>query len=365
MLTHEGCQARNKILKKALEERNLDAAVFTDPRDIYYFTGWLREAEHPAALVVNDRVTLIAAETPSNPDALIDDVVTYEAQVYATVQPDRVHRLIAAGATVLYSLGGKRVGYRREDLPQAVVEAVNSEWEAIDDEIVTMQTIKHPDEVACIRRAVEVTEAGYRALKDAIRPGLNELEAFSTAYAAIVASAGSIVPYAGDFQSCSPGGRARDRDIEAGELYILDTFPTVQGYWADMSRTFSVGGSPTNLQQEAWGYITQALEVGEAAVTPGIPAKEVHRLMEQVLTGFKHTDAKILPHHGGHGIGLRAHELPRIDPIFDDTFQIGMTFTLEPGVYHPDLRAGIRLEQNYVVTESGVQRLSSFPLELA
>ncbi len=364
MLTQEGCRSRQIALADQLKREQLDAAVFTDPRDIYYFTGWLREAEHPAALVVGDRITLIAAETPSQEKTVIDEVITYEAAVYATVQLDRVQRLVSTGKAVLNELDGKRVGYRKEDLPQAIVDTVSAQWTAIDDAVVAMQSVKLPDEIACIRKAIEATEAGYQALKEAVRPGLNELEAFAIAYGAILNSAGAIVPYAGDFQSNSMGGRARNRAIEAGELYILDTFPTVHGYWADMSRVFAVGGSPSNLQLEAWEWVVKALEVGEQIAGPGVSAREVHRRMEEVLAGFKHPEAKLLPHHGGHGIGLRAHELPRVDPVFDDMFEVGMTFTLEPGVYHPDLRAGIRLEQNYLVTEDGVERLSSFPLEL-
>lgn len=364
MLTREGCLARQDTLRNILHARKLRGAILTDPHEIYYFTGWLRSSEHPEALILHDRTILISAETPPSKQVLIDDHIPYEASVFATTQPDRLQRLITAGASVLQDLHGRRVGYRAEDLPHAFVQSVRAEWESIDPSIVAMQTVKHPDEIACIRRAIDVTEAGYEALKDAVRPGLNELEAFNLAYSAVVRAAGAIVPYAGDFQSSSPGGRARNRTIEAGELYILDTFPIVDGYWADMSRTFAVGGSPTALQHEAWQLVVEALRVGEEAVHPGAPAADVHRKMEKVLSAFARDGARILPHHGGHGMGLRAHEIPRIDPIFDDVFETGMVFTLEPGVYHPELRAGIRLEHNYVLTENGVERISSFPLEL-
>ena len=70
------------------------------------------------------------------------------------------------------------------------------------------------------------------------------------------------------------------------------------------------------------------------------------------------------PHHLGHGIGLSTHESPRLNPDWDDIFQEGDVFTIEPGLYGEGLRGGVRLEENYVVTASGITRLSSFPLDL-
>ena len=69
-------------------------------------------------------------------------------------------------------------------------------------------------------------------------------------------------------------------------------------------------------------------------------------------------------HHLGHGVGLAGHEGPRLNPHWDDTFEEGNFFTVEPGLYHDDLRQGIRLEQNYLVTSDGVKLLTDWPLEL-
>jgi Xaa-Pro aminopeptidase len=67
-------------------------------------------------------------------------------------------------------------------------------------------------------------------------------------------------------------------------------------------------------------------------------------------------------HHLGHGTGLSPHEAPRLNPHWDDVFQSGDLFTVEPGLYHEELRGGVRLEQNYWLTAEGLTRLSSFPL---
>jgi Xaa-Pro aminopeptidase len=69
-------------------------------------------------------------------------------------------------------------------------------------------------------------------------------------------------------------------------------------------------------------------------------------------------------HHLGHGIGLFPHETPHLNPNWDDVFEAGDVFTAEPGLYAAELRAGMRLENDYLVTETGVENLSPFPLEL-
>ena len=62
-------------------------------------------------------------------------------------------------------------------------------------------------------------------------------------------------------------------------------------------------------------------------------------------------------HHAGHGIGYRGHEAPRLIPGSDDVFEVGDVFTLEPGVYSTALQGGIRIEDNYVVREHGLENL--------
>ncbi len=69
-------------------------------------------------------------------------------------------------------------------------------------------------------------------------------------------------------------------------------------------------------------------------------------------------------HHLGHGIGLFPHEGPHLNPHWDDTFVEGDVFACEPGLYAPELHAGLRIENDYLVTASGVELLSPFPLEL-
>jgi Xaa-Pro aminopeptidase len=99
----------------------------------------------------------------------------------------------------------------------------------------------------------------------------------------------------------------------------------------------------------------------ESEVRPGVRARYI---FEQVQMRLDRAPVGVFNHHLGHGIGLFPHEAPHLNPHWDDEFEVGDVFTAEPGLYAPQLQAGLRLENAYLVTSTGVERLTDFPLEL-
>jgi Xaa-Pro dipeptidase len=202
----------------------------------------------------------------------------------------------------------------------------------------------------------------YARAREIIRPGISELEVFNELQGAAVNEFGEMMTGTGnDYQCNSRGGPPRAGHVaQAGELYILDLGPAYRGYFADNCRTFAVTKSDSR-QQEAWSYIQQVFEHLERTVRPG---KSCRELYDEVCAILKRSPVGIFDHHLGHGIGLFPHEAPHLNPNWDDVFQEGEVFTAEPGLYAPELRVGMRLENDYLVTATGVELLSDFPLEL-
>jgi Xaa-Pro dipeptidase len=93
------------------------------------------------------------------------------------------------------------------------------------------------------------------------------------------------------------------------------------------------------------------------------PGKRCREFFEEVSAMFEESGMQ-LTHHLGHGIGLFPHEAPHLNPNWDDNFQEGEVFACEPGFYARQYREGIRIENNYLVTKTGVELLSDFPLDL-
>ena len=107
--------------------------------------------------------------------------------------------------------------------------------------------------------------------------------------------------------------------------------------------------------------MVEVFDLVEAEARPGASAQHLFQRAQEHLDRCPHG---VFNHHLGHGIGLFPHEAPHLNPHWDDTLEVGDVFTAEPGLYSPELRAGIRIENDYLITETGVERLTDFPREL-
>ncbi len=361
------CRIRQQRLSTHLAEQNIDVAVFVSHENVQYFTGFRpHRLLHAIVCVSADGVCTLVAPN-SEPDGVAaDHLLTYEAQWHATLRQEQLAvagRLLSESTGSLSSLG---VCFSESSLhvlqQSGGLGGSGTEITDLDGTVWQLRRHKDPDELAMIRRAVDCTEAMYDRAREIIRPGITELDVFSELHASAVSVAGEPLTALGnDFQCCSPGGPPRNRAAQDGELFILDLGPCYRGYYADNCRTIAVSGRPTDAQQQAWEAIVRVLEMVERDVRPGVSCRELFERSKQMLDDIRPGG---FTHHLGHGFGLYPHTAPHLNPNWDDRFEVGDTFTAEPGLYTDDLQAGIRLEQNYLVTDSGVERLTGFSLDL-
>jgi Xaa-Pro aminopeptidase len=221
---------------------------------------------------------------------------------------------------------------------------------------------KHPDELAMLRFANEANRAMYEHARRILEPGINELEVYNELQAVAVRQLGEPLAYFGqDFRANARGGPPRDRESRDGELYILDLGIGYRGYYSDNARTIAIGSSPSAKQLTAWEHVASVFPMIESCVKPGVSCRA---LFEEVQQQLDNSSPWVFDHHLGHGVGLAPHEGPHLNPHWDDVFEEGDLFTAEPGLYHDELRHGVRLEQNYLVTSDGVDLLTEWPLEL-
>src|SRR6185437_943562 len=221
------------------------------------------------------------------------------------------------------------------------------------------------DELKIMRRAIDCTRAMYQRAKDIIEPGIPELRVYSELHAVAVEVAGEpLSAYLGNDYACGvPGGPARkDHVAGAGQLYILDLGPAVAGYFSDNCRVFAVDRKLTDAQHNAYEIILGAFPIVEKMARPGVRCQDIFAAVNDYYRG---KIGKDFPHHLGHGVGLQPHEFPHLNPKWDDTLMEGEVFTCEPGIYAPELARGIRIENQYLVTKTGIENLTPFPMEMA
>ena len=374
MLTKEGCQTRQTRLREELSSAGIDAIALVHPLEIYYFTGVLLPESFPAPPAVfwfeADGNSWLAAHTDEG-DPLVDASVTYEWSIGGTVNSylrTQLGELIVDRLQAKNTKAG-RVGYQREFMGKLLADHIEKglggapEWVDVDEMLNQMQEVKDDDELALMRKAVQIDLAAYDAAQQAISPGVNELEVLGAAQQAAHLAAGEKVFHDGDYQCGQLGGFARDRKIEKGELYIIDAWITYQGYWSDLCRTFSVG-EPTELQESIYNHLSAFHDRIGDYLQPGKDSRDCAKAMDAYIREHPALAEAGLGHHGGHTIGLRAHQMPDVNPTRGGIFRVGNVVSIEPGSYIPDARAGVRLENMYLITESGPENLSVYPMEI-
>ncbi len=354
------CRQRQQRLLDVLEAAKADRAILTRPEQVQYFTGFRPHHLMAAAVCVDADGCLLVAPNEEPARHAAKRVATFEAQWLCTLRQDQERAL----AKSLKDTLAKPASRLATDNSAAWAELGGTSTATVDiePEILQLRRRKDADELAMIRHAIGGTEAMYARARETIEPGITELRVFNELQAAAVETIGEMLSGTGnDYQCNSPGGPPRDRAACDGELFVLDLGPAYRGYYADNCRTFAVNSQPTDEQLRAHAAIVSVLDHVAATVKPGVSCAglfaEAKAMLDEYEPGSFH-------HHLGHGIGLYPHEAPHLNPSWDDTFQEGDIFTAEPGLYNEALRAGIRIEENYLVTADGVEQLTRFPTDL-
>ncbi|MFM8415461.1 MAG: M24 family metallopeptidase [Planctomycetota bacterium] len=358
------CRARQARLLARLADRELDLIVLVSAEHVEYLTGhrWDQRFAPLAAISADGRCLLVCPDKPVT-DAAADDVRTYEAKWRSTLRNDQREAAAAVLGDWLAGRRARRVGVEFSACPPHVVGHLgDAALVDVEPELLLMRRRKDPDELALVRRAVAACGAMFETARSLIAPGVNELEVFSALQAAAVTTCGEMLTGTGNDYACGiRGGPPRDRRCEAGELFILDLGPAYRGYFADTSRAIAVDGRPTDAQLAAWERVCGALTLVERLAKPGTRCRDIYEQVREWLAG---STVGSWSSHLGHGIGLFPHEAPHLNPSWDDVLEEGEVIAVEPALYAPELRAGLRLENDYLVTATGVELLSPFPLEL-
>jgi Xaa-Pro aminopeptidase len=232
--------------------------------------------------------------------------------------------------------------------------------------VAEMRRRKDPDEIEALRRCMRATEAGQAWARANVKPGMTELQVYCGVNTAGILAAGHAVIVYGDFAvSSGPerrGGPPTQRVLEAGDMLILDFSVVIGGYRSDFTNTLVVGGQPNVDQQRMYRLCMEAMAAGEKELRAGAPCLTVYESVRGVFD--KAGVAEYFPHHAGHGLGLTHPEAPFLVRHATERLMAGDVVTLEPGLYIPGM-GGLRIEHNYLVTETGYERLSNHPIALA
>ena len=352
---------RRAALRSQLRERDLDALLLVDLRNIRYLTGFTGSN---AALVVH------ATDSGDDERTVFCTDGRYLTQSAAQV-PELARVIDRASAPALAARLGsavadyRRTGYESHRVTVEELDTLSGAAGAVDlvrapGLVEGLRMVKDDAEVDALRMACAAAD---RALADllehgGLRPGrterevARELESRMLDHGAAAPSFETIV--AAGANSAVPHHRPTDAELAAGDLVKLDFGALVDGYHSDMTRTF-VLGAPADWQRELYDLVAAAQAAGRAALRIGADVRDVDAAARDVVARAGRAEEFL---HGlGHGVGLEIHEAPALAKTGEGTLSAGMAVTVEPGVYLSG-RGGVRIEDTLVVRDGDPELLT-------
>lgn len=368
-------EARLAKLRAMMADTGVDACVFTSMHNIAYYSGFLYCAfGRPYGLVVTatESVTVSAGIDAAQPwRRSHGDNITYtdwERNNYWRV----IVSVTGTGKVIGYE--GDHISLAQKDLLDAFVKPSST----VDVASATMvqRMSKSAEEITLIRAGAAVADVGGYAIKEAIKPGLREIDVAMAGRDAMELEIAKRYPDAEYrdtwvwFQSGINTDGAHNpvtgRALERGDILSLNTFPMISGYYTALERTLFVQEvDPASLK--IWEANVAAHEYGMSLLKPGVSCAEVTQqinaffedrdLLQYRTFGYGHSFG-VLSHYYGREAGLELRE------DIDTVLEPGMVISMEPMLTIPDGQpgaGGYREHDILVITEDGNENITGYP----
>jgi Xaa-Pro dipeptidase len=373
---------RERLLERA---RAVGATGYTlfDPTYITYFTGFrFLSNERPivylqsiggddAIFVPEFEVERTRAESAF---ARVESYPEYPGPEHPMLALARVAADLGLRGTIAADGDGypSILGYRGP----ALGEVTGASVALVDDEIEQMLVRKSPAEVELLRESGRWCAHAHRLLEQYTRVGSTEAEASlraqqETTLAMLAAHGSRGLLGSGDGAKAGFRGQiglrsswahavAHNIEFQAGDVLVTETGAPVWGYQAELERALVIG-PPTDRMRFLFDHMLGSREAALAAIRPGATCADVDGAVMDYFA--RHDLQRYWRQHTGHGAGLRNHDAPFLDVGDPTPLEPGMVFTIEPGLYDPEV-GGFRHSDTVVVTEDGYDLLTDYPSEL-
>lgn len=357
--------ARINRLMALANEQGLDHLLITNPMDVGYLTGFLGGdsylflgpcAGYKQATIITDG----RYDEELNPQRELADIILRTKSIEATAADLILNRYV------------QRCGVQADHLTLATREAIASvmgpdrakKLVPMPALVSQMRQVKDESEIEALQAATTLQEKALLAVLPTIKAGQTELEIAARLEMEMKSRGSShcwfdsIVGAKGN--GALPHYRPGFETTAKGQPLLIDWGSTYQGYCGDMTRTFSLGTWSPKMK-EIYQIVKDAQELSAAALAPGKHTHEIDTVARDHIE--KAGYGKEFNHGLGHGLGL-SKEPPYLNPLWPDMeLKVGHVVTVEPGIYLPGI-GGVRIEDLYVITETGARNFCSLPKTL-
>lgn len=352
-------------LQQSLTAGGLDAILVTDPKHVYYLTGF---ASNPHERFLG--LLLIRGEEPVLIVPALDAEAANAASSVKTIlthsDTDNPYELLKS------RFDGKTpgvFGLEKEHFTVSRFEQLSASFTAgsfrdIGPLLRAMRAIKTPEEIRRMKYAAELVEEVLRQGLSHVKAGVTEND--------LVAELDYLMKKVGasgpsfdtmvltGINTSLPHGVPGNTKVQPGDLLMFDLGVFAGGYASDITRTFAVEEVDGKLI-DIYNTVLAANQAGIAASVAGATFGSVDQAARAVIDAAGYGEYFV--HRVGHGLGMDCHEYPSLHGLNQDLVEIGNVYTIEPGIYVPGL-GGVRIEDDVYITPEGPQTLTVFPKEL-
>jgi Xaa-Pro aminopeptidase len=384
-ISSEEYQSRCNLLLEYLQTENLSGVVLFDSHYILYYSGFaFIPTERPVSFVMNARgeralfVPRLELEHAKS-NAMIQRVDHY-LEYPNEPHPMEVLKSLLDDLGIRKNIGMDhdgypwKFGYRGPSLRELTDGSPQYITSFIEDKIM----IKSEAELALIRESVKWGHLAHTLLQRYTDVGLTETEvsqrASMEANLTMLAAIGPIYKAQNPFSSsvgagyrgqigrggAVPHALANNIIFKEGDVLVTGASAPMWGYNSELERTMIIG-SASDDQKRMFDHMVALQDTAFAAIESGVLCSEVDKAVRKYYK--EHDLMTYWKHHAGHAIGLRYHEAPFLDINDQTIIKPGMVFTIEPGLYVPNL-GGFRHSDTVVVNEQGIEIMTYYPRDL-
>lgn len=355
-------------LQEYLAQNGLDAAYISSPEDINYFTGFYSDPVERilALLVFPDKDPFMFApqlEVEAAKDA------GWDKDVFGYLDHEDPFALMAGH---IKDVAGSPVnwGIEKDNMSVQKLEALRQQFPDakfpvnLSRYMENAKLIKTPEEIAELKAAGDEADYAFSVAFKAIKEGRTEQEVVAEIEYAMMKKGVMHMSFDTIVQAganaANPHGGPENTPIKRDELILFDLGTVHNGYISDASRTVAFG-QPDAKSLDIYKVDLEAQYAAMDAAKPGITAAELDKVARDIITKAGYGEYFI--HRLGHGMGASEHEFPSIMEGNDMELKPGMCFSIEPGIYIPNV-AGVRIEDCVYITEDGCEPFTHTSKEL-
>lgn len=367
-----------------MQQRSDLAFTFCQEANFWWLTG-IEAADWWLVVDAHDGISWLIAPDMDETHRIFEGELSFgEAKQISGVntvvtrrEGEALLRRLARRHAVVYALGddphASSYDFTQNPAPRDMWQRLDRIFSSVQDvrrELTKLRALKYPAEVARIQKAIDCTVQGFMLVKDQLAHWRYEYDleaAFSAYFRTHGASGHAYEPIvAAGSNACTLHYVQNNARLKKRQVLLLDVGARVDGYAADISRSYAFG-EPTKRQRAVHAAVQTVQRQCIALLQPGLPVgeylKSVDIFMKDALVALglltnkndNDTFRRYFPHAISHGLGVDVHDslgAPRF-------FEPGMVVTVEPGIYIPEESLGVRIEDDVLITPHGHKNLSA------